>query len=361
MIAQLEEVLKNIDRDFECSRIMESVCLSIKDLESLFKNSTGNQTCKKASISFLNSLLISFKIKNIDVTSIFDISSQHLFYKIVKIDVDIEKLLKLVKNMSFYNDIINRLGEILKTEIQSTIPCDIDIFANESAIFLILPYRQENNATDESFYDVKSFNYKNFKRIEFTTLKFQQEHLSDILMLVLKKNLEKMLFKNDCTMNAIRNCNSKFLNTNFYVADIDEWVVDIVMKRFTNITKNKDFNDVQPFDNNISGKYISVQYYLVLNGIKTIEKTNSIRKEKAKVVQSKLFSRFFDINSCNNLKDLFVLYSDISHFLKSSSESNVEFNQVKEKVFYKILKDSTNDQFETGLSILMFKAKIKHI
>ena len=184
----------------------------------------------------------------------------------------------------------------------------------------------------------------------------------NIILTIIKKNLSTNLIIDQYSMEDASLNNDRLKDTPFYISDIQEWVLDIVMKESINISKSEvDSENVIETNDPKLGKFISEAYSKLLKLHRLLLISSSKRKEKAMSMFNKCILKFFNSERCLYLKDLFVLYSDISHFIKKHDDFEYieQLGTIREEVFYKILKQSTVLDIDLDLSNLMLKARIK--
>lgn len=368
-ISILQNELKDIDRDIECSRLMESVCLSYRDLESVFKNFEDPEICLKAALDLMKSMITTSIFKNSDATS--DVFINNRLIGKIKIDVEIEKLFNMTISKQMNDSIISELRLILKNDLEGFGPADLRLFIQDKYMIILFPIKEIDSKDDNSSFNTSTYSISktdlkpgNFRNSTFDEFINNSKTVSETIILILKDNLINSLFSKNTTIEYIQECNRMLQKTQYFVESVDEWILDVYMKRTLGYCKSRNLEVVVPNYDDFSGSFISDQYASVFNGYNLIQNINSKRKDKARIILEKSFLSFFDLNNCVSIKDLFVSYSDITHFFrKFTFLTNLEnFNIIKESLFYQILTQACDFKIKKSdllNNLLMLKAKIK--
>lgn len=253
-IKRTENELETITRELECSKLLQNVCLSIKELENVFSNIENTEICKDKAMGFLKNLISIFCMENLFVFELFKVEGDCDYYKILRIDNDIENLFSLIKGRSFERDVINEFKSIIKLEVGWTVPYDIDVFGSEKYIYMIFPETENVQANDK-------LNIKTETKLSFSELLKHYKVLGENILFVLKENLSKAVIKDRYhVMDVIEN-NYRLENTVFFISNINEWIVDVAMKQMIVFCRERSFDEIIVSNDQLSGKFISKEYY----------------------------------------------------------------------------------------------------
>lgn len=352
-ISQLEREYGDVFREIDCFNMLSSVCLSIKDIKDLFKKIEDDDVCKAKCLEYLRNLIVSYTISNSQMQKHFSFQDEDEFYRIVKVNRDIEDLLKLAKSKPFSGEIKHEIKRMIKIEIESSIPSEIKVYFGGGYIYMIYPISGESKNEDivlESI-DKRTWN----EAISLCPL------FLNILLQCGKENLSLRTIKDELQKIDIEENNSAFKDTNLYIENVDEWILDLVVKNIIDISSNKDkFTEFSEIHDNISGLNISVSYDGIRKSLQILKNLNSTRMEKALVVIRKSLIKFFNISECSDKKDLFVFYSDITHCLKKINIGETQdLEKLRENSFYEIIKRFSTIQLDLSQPVLVLKAQIK--
>lgn len=353
-ISKYEHMLEEIIKEIECISIMKNTCVSISELEKALSVIDDSEKCLEKCIGFMNSLFTVFTLTSESVECIFNIEREEYNLFVMKINKDVEKLLSLAKKKDFFNDLQHNLKHILSTTIKGCVPYDTDIFLSDDSLYLIFP--SDESSTDECF------KISNLCKSSFGSISSEFPMLSESILLILKSNLSKSLFRDEYSLVDIIENNKKMENTPSHIEDVNEWALDMAIKETNSVCKNGDRSkDLCSIDSGVSGKYISTECSKLFKILKFIRKSTSQRKEKATVFYNRAVMKFFSIERCDTLVDYFMMYSDITYFIKKTDDSKLsdEMNKIREDIFYKIMKTSTIIDVDLNEPILRLKANIK--
>lgn len=352
-IGNLEENLQEINREIECRNLLENSCLNIKDLKTILTSVTDSSTCQQKCLDFAKNLIVTFNISNGKAFEIFKIRKEEEFFTVLKMSREIEDLLQMIEGRSFQQTVTSEIQNALKLELTNTVPFDIICYTSESSIFLLYPSIEEEN--DE-------FLVKNIKETELSSIYSKFPKTFALIIPILKKNLARNLIEDQYTIEDVIINSNQLNETPFHILDVNEWVLDLIMKEIISISKSPiDTENLIEIEDQVSGKFISEKYSEILKLNRMLNICESKRKAKATGMFNKCILSYFNHSRCIYLKDLFLLYSELSHFIKRNENiENIEqLNNMREEIFYKILRESTLLEIDLDLSTLMLKAKIK--
>lgn len=352
-ISQLELELLDTSKEIECEKILNSAHLSISELKTIISSVVDSGTCLNRCIDFSKNLFVTFNISNQQANEIFAIQKEEECFKVLKISKEVEDLFKITENRSFSSAVSNEIRNILQLELTMVVPYDLSCFINDTNIFLVYPTFK--NDEDE-------FITKNTTEISNSRIYSLFPKTFNIIFSILKKNLSISLIDDQYSIKDVELNNSQLVDTPYHIKEVDEWVIDLIIKEITIISKNgSDSEKLFQTDDQKSSKFISESYSKILKLQNLLFKSNSLRKQKGITMFSKSVVKFFNIERCETIKDLFVCYSDISHFTKKFNDFQFidQLSAIREDLFYRILTRSTTLEIDLDLSILMLKAKIK--
>lgn len=353
-ITNYENMLAEIVKEIECMSIMKNTCVSISELEKALSLIESGEKCLEKCIGFMNSLIAVFTLTSESLKNIFDIDREEDNLIIMKINREIEKLLFLTKERDFFDDLKHELKHILSITIDGCVPYEVDLFLSDDSLYLIFP---SNEPSTDEYLKIDSP-----KRVTFNVIFNELPILTESILLMLKSNLTKSLFRDEYSSTDLIENNEKMKNTSFYIEDVNEWALDMAIKETNSICKSEDpAKDLCLIENGVSGKYISSDYLRLFKIRKFIKKSTSPRKSKAIDFYDRAIQKFFTLDRCNLATDYFTMYSDITHYIKKADSSKFldEMNKVREEIFYKIMKTSTSVDIDLNEPLLRLKAGIK--
>lgn len=106
-------------------------------------------------------------------------------------------------------------------------------------------------------------------------------------------------------------------NSIFYITNINEWVVDIIIKTLLNKLNDRKMEIVDRGLN--PSEFILTESFEILKKyIKIFSKIESSRKSKAIEVLNKTIFKYFFLSLCSELTEFFILYVEIKNFQKFS-------------------------------------------
>lgn len=356
-IRDAENELETVLKEIECSRLLSNVCLSVGELEKLFEEVSDEPTCLEKSIEFMKNLVVGFTLSSQAVSTLFHVLDEEDFYSVVRIDKDIERLLELIKEREFYKSALSEFRNMMRLELRDTVPFDLQLFTTKKYIFIVFPSNEDGIVQDQLFVE-------NPTRSSFGDLFSDFTLAISCIILMLKDNLSKAIIQDNYSPVDIVENNRKLENTDFYIKNVDEWIIDVVMKHVISVSKKKRVSsEIVSMGDPVTGKCVSEDYFLILRCLRFIEESASKRREKAADVFNRSILKFFSLGNCTTTRDYFVMYSDLTHFIKKHRDFvySEDLSKVREETFYKILDASTVVDFDLSLSALMLKAKVKQL
>lgn len=356
-IKAVENELMSISRELECSELLKNVCLSIDELEHVFRNIPDEKVCFEKAEDFMKTLISSYVLSNYTVFECFNLKLEEDFFHIVKISGEIENFFNIMKNKSFYKVILNEFKSMVKAELNQAVPFDLNLFMSNYGILLIFPLNEEFLQEEDDFKAV------DVSKCTFLEVSKNFKVTAECILSIAKDNLAACLIKDNYHIKDVEENNKQFENTDFYIKNVNEWIVDVSMRKLVEFTKKRDFVDTVLIEDKLSGDYVSNEYFLLCRCQGFIFSTDSQRREKAMSIFSKAILRFFSIDNCSILRDYFVTYSDLTHFIKKNKDFVFlsDLDRTREDLFYKILEYSTNIDIDLNQSVLMSKARLKQI
>lgn len=352
-IKSLEEEYHQTFKEIDCFTMLSSVCITVDDLENVFKNIEDDSQCYEKCIGFLKNLIVSYNLSKSSLSKYFNVKNAEDYNRVIKVTKDVEVLLNLSKSRSFYKNIEHELLKMIKEEFRGTVISEIELFTSEVNFFFIFALR--NDEKDDEIVcenaDSTTFNSEYKKYPLFFNHIFQ----------VLKECLSIRLIDDQLSPVDVLESNKHFQDSQFHIKNTDEWILDVIVKRIAEIIKSERiFENIVEIHDGISGNFISGQYNVLKKCITLLKDVNSERKEKAYAIIKKSMIRFFNLSSSVTLMETFVFYSDITHFLKSFQVfKNDALDRIRENSFYQIIEISTSLRLDLNQPCLVLKAKLK--
>ncbi|ELA42869.1 uncharacterized protein VICG_00184, partial [Vittaforma corneae ATCC 50505] len=354
---QIEEgecELNSIVKEIDCGKIIEGKCMSLYELERALDLIMDENLCLEKCRGFMNSLVCVFNISSLQMEKYFKTQKEEESFKIIKVSKEIEELFRMSKSRSFFRNLECDLKSRAKEELEGAVPFDVEVFSTNDSLYIVFP--SENSS------DGDEINVQGLRKETFSSLVESFSTTIGCVLFILKANLAHSFAKDNYSMVDLVENNKKLEGSEFHIENIEEWTLDCVMKDILNIPKARiDAKDLYLIEDGVSGEFVSNPYHRLIMLSKFIEKSHSARKEKAKVFYDKAVLKFFDLNRVHGVGDAFVMYSDISHFVKKCAnfKYSEDLSKVREDLFCKILDLSTALDIDLALSILTLKARIK--
>lgn len=354
-IEECESKLNAICKEVDCNKIMENKCISLSELEKALDMIIDENVCMEKCLNFMNSLVIVFNISDRQLEHIFGSIRPGTCFKVIKINKEIEELFNMSKSRAIYKNLEAEFKSRTNQELEGAVPLDVDVFITNDAFYIVFPTK--DTETDEISVGM-------VKKESFHSLNETLPISFGCVMFLLRTNLSSHFITECYTKAELLANNEKLVSTKFYISNLEEWTLDIVMKDAVQIPKSKiRTEDLHPMDDEISGKYVSKPYFRLVTLNKFITESTSDRKEKAQLFYDKVVLKFFDMGRIHSPDDLFIMYSDLSHYCKKYPDFGYfdELSKTNEDLLYQIINLSTNVDLGLNQSILHLKAKIKQI
>ncbi|KAM0681732.1 hypothetical protein GINT2_000246 [Glugoides intestinalis] len=355
-IKEYESKLEMLTKELECDAIVKNTCLSLDELKRALGVILDESICLEKSLEFMKTLVVSFEISNFTLETVFKIEKEEEHFTVIKISKETEDLLKMLSGRTFLRDAENAFKSIISSEINDAVPFDVEIFSSEDDLYLVFP--SEESLTE----DKMKINY--LKRETFESFFNGFRATAKSILTVLKANFSRCFIRDSYSREDILLNNEKLKGTDFYIEGIEEWTLDIVMKEVTSLSKaSKNVNELHQVDDHYSGKFVSSSYNRLIRLTRFINESASKRKEKAQAFFEKAISVSFDIKDTLTLQELFIAYSDISHFTKKYKQTSYTdaLDSKREELFYQILKKATKINIDLSDPVLYSKSKIKQM
>lgn len=358
-IEKLETEYEKVFREIDYANMRTSVCLSLADLDVIFKNLKDDDACLTKCADFLKTLIVSFTISNETRENFFGISQfEERGFIIIKINKDVERVLSLARTRTFYSKVEFEFKTLVKREIHDNVPSDTFFYSGEYNLYLICPRK----SLDSVEFDDVSFE-KNVEVLATGISKISPK-VSNIIFYILKDNLKGRMVDDNYSVQRIEENNMMLKDTDAWVSNINEWVLDLVMKKMISMCDNEKNDEEEDFienENSQEGKLLTREYSKVLSCFKLFKTVVSNRKAKASNVFGKAILKFFNKRSDKDLKDQFSKFSDLTHFIKY--EDDFEFLEFlcneRESLLLKIIRTSSIIDIDLEKTSLMIKSQLK--
>lgn len=355
-IKECETKLKILTKEIECDAIVKNTCLSLNELKRALDVMLDESICLEKSLEFMKNLVVSFEISSFTLETVFKIEKDEEHFTVVKISKEIEDLFKMVLRKPFFRDTENAFKSIISSEINDVVPFDVEVFSSKDALYLVFPSEESLSEDKMKINDLKKETLESIFNEFKTTAKS--------ILTVLKANFVRCFVRDSYSPEDIFLNNEKLKGTDFYISDTNEWALDIVMKDVTLLSKvPKNIDDLYQIDDQYSGKFVSSTYSKLVRLSKFINESASKRREKAQDFFEKAVLVSFDVQDTSSLQELFITYSDISHFTKKFKQlsHSDELERRREALFYQIMKKATKINIDLSDSVLYSKSKIKQM
>lgn len=343
-------------------------CYKLQELQNAFTKIENMEILKQKSISFARSLIYPMYINtkklchslNIDYSQCISENPEIKCFVVLKMSLETEEFIEFLNDYPEISQ--NCYKEILKnltTEIKGILPLELKVYSDNSYLYFIFATSQVKEKEDNINFEFLSYlgidNLKQYKNITF------------VLFDILKNNLKEAIIEKGLDDKALENNNECFDKTIFYVNNLEEWKMDIVMKEIIEMTrKPKDTRIEQTsLNSDKMPPHISADYLKFLNYLTLFLAVKSKRKEKAIKIVDRAIIKLFDKKRFEeNVYNNFVLFADVTCFIKSNSEYKgmSELSKKRDELFLKIVDNSTfiSVSLEEPLMMLKLYLKEKH-
>ncbi|KAI5148625.1 hypothetical protein ENBRE01_0440 [Enteropsectra breve] len=257
---------------------------------------------------YMNQTMTSFSIVKQTAEQLFSkkFSTQHV--KLVKIKKEVETALQEVKashiiQQEYKERIIAELGDILLNQIT--------LYENEDHIAVVL---------DAEYADTVETQINTRQAYVPLSAQTKEGQIACLFYECSKYALSKVITETDYGMCIVKECINSLAGTSSSVANPDEWILDVVMKKLIEISKNREtLLASMNFDSDIIGSGVfSMSYTILKNCLQRCGESLSLRQEKAKKIARGCSEKYFKCNECKNVKALFVQLAEMRDFIESS-------------------------------------------
>ncbi|AFN84016.1 hypothetical protein EROM_110340 [Encephalitozoon romaleae SJ-2008] len=353
---EYQGVLENIER----LSLNSKECKTIEDLEVVFSKVSDTDVLMKKSLEFLKHSAI---LKCIDPACEEVAKEQEsengdglIRFEISK---DIENLFQLsAKYTKIQERCYLSFRLIICESIQGAIPADIKVFQDDRSLFFV----HKDNDGEPSFHMLEEKVVVDLKEIS------RYKMMSHAIFGVLRDNLRKKVVEKNLTDEEVERNNLFFKDTEFYIHNVPEWKLDIVMKEIIEVTKGpRSMEAVETFEtSDRMPKSVSASYKRFQGCFEMFRRLRSKRHEKGVKVINRAITKLFDPKRHEpSVYSYFLEFADITHFLRTYPGHPLtdELSKRKEELFFDVVKESSrvNVELVEPLVTLKLYFKEKHV
>lgn len=335
-----------------------------KDLLQSLNNITSTRLKEEQAVTLLSKL--------VTLKSASERVSQMLFglsypLNIVAISIELESLLLSIQPEPFYREFLHKYRKHLLTCTRTAIPSEVTIFKGPTTLYICYPQTDDTATTlhlaeGTVIHDVFEHVHREFPAV------------SKVLGQVLKDALATRTVEEEYSIQAVEMNNSIFENTEFYIKNISEWILDTLMKRVLYLSKNTHKLDtaLQVGTATVSREYVTLERAMTL-----FKGVSSTRKDKAAVILEKALIKFFEFPfqtvpqatkpGYDDVQLAFLYFSDVNSFIAKHKQCVIieQLVDIQEKLLSycttisATIDASTVEQMKT--SPIVAKALLKEI
>lgn len=382
-IRDLENELNKVENEIKKIDLCSKDCHSLSDIRMMLQFVSEKDILFQKVISYLESLIYPIFVSSEQVENIFKPSSFKENYqsrkgdfKVLKINLEIDDFFDIIKSQNelfcMCQDVVRK---ILKIELEEVIPSRLCCYVDEKYLFLLILSPPPDENSEEHFLRDLTFVSPDYLH--------NLENVIDILNEIFKKNLCKLLLTCSITCEDLEDTNLFFSQTEFFITNVDEWKLDCAMKEIITLSKRErkwlttewqetNFNSSESnsslgFDKealknqNLLPKEISCEVFQILLCIKVVLSCKSKRIEKAEKIIERAISKMMSQDVRGSLLHYFIVFSDLTVLLRlfPSSPFSSSFGSLREEMFFRISKMSTEINKSLNESLLLLKVYFK--
>lgn len=362
-IRNLEREYERICLEIECLTMKEKECLSIRDLEMVYKNISDDNICMEKAFKYLETLIITNEVNVENINNGFRLcESEEGTILVIKISCDVEGILRLSKKKSFFSKILLEWRSLVKRELEESVAQNCSFYKSENHFYIVV---RENIESNRSESNMEGIYFEKVCKIDVRTMAEEMGNAWNTIFLVLKDNLGKKMIRNRYEIEKIRENNNVFRNSEWYIEDLDEWILDVVMKNILRIPLKNNTEDEWKEKNN--QKVYSESYEQLIGCLSLFGQIRSNRMSKAR---DKIKSVIFDYfkRECTLFPEqIFSRYAELFDFIKNEKgirylgelENGKELEDEKYNIFCKILKKATYIDADLSKAPLVVKSELR--
>lgn len=353
---EYQDVLENIER----LSLSSKECKAIEDLEAVFSKVSDTDALMEKSLEFLRHSAILRCIDPVGEEMIREQESENEDgLMIFEISKDIEVLFRLsAKYTKIQERCYLSFRLIIWESILEAIPADIKVFQDDQSLFFVL----KGNDGELSSHMLEEKAMADLKEIS------RYKMMSHAIFGVLRDNLRKKVVEKGFSDEEIERNNFFFKDTEFYIHNVPEWKLDIVMKEIIEVTKGpRSMEAVETFEtSDRMPKSVSASYKRFQGCFEVFRRLRSKRHEKGVKVINRAITKLFDPKRYeSSVYSHFLSFADITHFLRTYPGHPLtdELSKRKEELFFDIVKESSrvNIDLVEPLVTLKLYFKEKHV
>ena len=367
-IDKLEIEYINIINEIKKIDICSKECYKLSDIKIMLEYITDSEILMTKCKNFLSSLIYDIYITKDNLIKYFNPESycnvklDSKVYKIVKISNDLNDFFDVLKNENhsvIRNKCLHMSKMILEDELETILPGELLVYYDLTHFYIIFECFEDYDLNEDQYFSSVSFVNRDFLS--------NKKNLKNIFYEIFKNNLITRLLENSGKNNFLVDTNDFFKNTEYFITDINEWILDCLMKEIIIISKSKKSGKLVKINNEriasltkqidpkFLPEYISdelFRFLLCMNIYNTIE---SKRLPKAlKIIERALFKMM-------NYEDTFIGFTDSTTILRIFPHMKIlpQISVLREKYYCEIIKKSTELTISLQDSLMVLKVYFK--
>ncbi|KAL6121534.1 hypothetical protein NUSPORA_01538 [Nucleospora cyclopteri] len=337
---KLEAEYKKIIQQVEAENLASSDCKNFKEIKKYLENLSNTKLLKEKCILFCK--------RNIELHYAKTNLSKENIKCVICIKKELEEFFTAISNKAFYSDVLNCYKTTIKQIMNNYVPADVEMCENKESIFICI------DSEDKNVFG-SSYEFTDLNKIAFDEFLRNFPAVSISIGEILKNNLTERIVEEKFSPERILKNNKLFENTRYFSKNINEYVVDCIMKCVLKLTREK-INEDDVFLLPDEGKYVSKSFIKLTKCITLLKKTETKRMQKAVELIQKSVLRYFS-TPYDELELLFILYADISRFVEDFYEFSTEkLSHIKLDLKEKLLTKSSDFQINLNNETIQNKA-----
>ncbi|CAD25959.1 hypothetical protein [Encephalitozoon cuniculi GB-M1] len=362
----LEREIEEINSEYQ--GILESIeklslssreCRSIEDLEAVFSKITDIDVLMKKSLEFLRCSVVLIGIDQAGIEAIHNLPGDGELLAF-RVDKDVERLFQVSAE---YPEMQKKCYLLFKSTvhggIQGVVPADMKVFQDERALFFV--FRGDSAESSEHPFAgrIVEIGPEEISKYKMT---------SHAIFGALRDNLREMVVERSLSDESVERSNAFFRETEFYIHNIPEWRLDVVMKEIIEMTKGpRSMDAVETLESSDRmPKFVSTSYKRFLACFELFRTLKSKRHEKGARIVDRAIMKLFDPKRYEpSVYSHFIEFADITHFLRTYPGYSLadELSKRKEMLFFDVVRESSRVNVSLSESLVTLKLyfKEKHV
>lgn len=324
-------------------------CYRIDDLKRVFARITDADVLRSKTLGYLRSLFYSAGL---------DCELEGVGNALFAVNKEIEELFGVIEG---HPEIQKECYEIFRytarTELQSIVPYELKVFQDDVSVFFVFSSAEpRDDCVCKEMAPLDQPGLCGYKI------------LSHIVFGVLRENMRTETVERSLSDAEIAENNRLFEGTDFYIHNVSEWKLDVVMKEIIDMTRRTKSMEIEETggSSDKTPSHVSAEYMRFLRCFEMFGQCASKRVEKGVRILERAILKLFDARRYDqSVYSQFVEFADVTHFLKTHPTHVLaqELSRRKEDLFFEIVRESSRMALGLEEPTMMLKLyfKEKHV